>query len=317
MTKYLPIRLSSLREDTTIGCDIYLIISIKGSSRYVLYCKGDAIFENKKKELLVKKNVNRLFISRHDQQKYFIYLESNFQNIMSDTRIPPVERAQIVHNTAVNLVKDVYKNPKIGNIERSKTFAYNMVDYILKDGRTAFGLIKIASHEYHTFTHSVNVAVMGTLFAKNLGLGEEDLKPFCTGTLLHDLGKTEISADILNKKGRLTEEEFQKIKEHPELGVAILKETGNGLNEEYAIILQHHENYDGTGYPYGLKKDEIHSGGKIARIIDIYDALTKNRPYSNALTPYNAVKKIKDEMLDAVDKVIFKRFIRFLGGYRW
>ncbi len=315
MLSYLPITLNSLTSNTVINCNVYLLASVNGASRYILYCKGDAVFEDEKKELLVKKNVNRLFISRDDRQKYFEYLESNFQNIMSDEKIPSIERAQIVHNAAANMVKDVFENPKTGNIERAKRFAYNMVDYVLKDGRASFSLLKIAKHEYYTYAHSVNVAAIGTLFAKNLGLSENVLRPFCTGTLLHDLGKIKISPTILNKNGRLTEEEFGEIKKHPESGVKILKEMGSGFKDEYIIMLQHHENCDGTGYPYGLKKDEIHSAGRIARIVDIYDALTTKRAYAYAQTPYDAVRVIKDRMLDAVDHVLFKQFIRFLGGY--
>ncbi len=92
--------------------------------------------------------------------------------------------------------------------------------------------------------------------------------------LLHDVGKTRISTAILNKKGKLTKEEFEIIKKHPEYGADVLDETGNEFKEERIITLQHHENDDGSGYPYGLKKDEIHPCGKIARIIDVYDALT-------------------------------------------
>ena len=120
-----------------------------------------------------------------------------------------------------------------------------------------------------------------------------DLKHFCSGILLHDIGKTRISTDILNKKGKLTKEEFEEIKKHPEMGVEILKETGSAFTEEYFITLQHHENYDGTGYPHGLKGDEILRCGKIARIIDVYGALTTNRPYAVAIRPFAAL--VEDE----------------------
>ena len=315
MLNYLPITLNSLRPNTITNCNIYLLASVNGASRYILYCRGNVVFEDEKKELLVRKNVNRLFISRDDRQRYFEYLELNFQNIMSDEKIPPDERAQIVHNTATNLVKDIFKDPRTGHVGRVKKFAYNMVDYVLRDGGASLSLLKIAKHEYYTYTHSVNVATIGTLFAKNIGLSEDDLKSFCTGTLLHDLGKIKISPTILNKNGKLTDEEFGEIKKHPELGVQILQEMGSGFEDEYIAMLQHHENCDGTGYPYGLKKDEIHSSGRIARIVDIYDALTTKRAYSYAQTPYDAVRTIKDRMLNAVDQTLFKRFIRFLGGY--
>jgi len=315
MSKYLPINSNSLRTDTKIGCDLYLLVKTSIGSQYILYCRGDAVFENAKREVLLEKNINRLFIKKEYQQAYYEYLENNFQDIIFDTRIPPDERSKIVHGAAINLVKNLFNDPRAGNIERTKAFAYNMVDYILKEGRAAHSLLKIAIHEYYTYTHSVNVAAVGTLFAKNMGLGEDDLKGLCSGILLHDIGKTRISTDILNKKSKLTDEEYSKIKEHPELGVAILKGISNGFTDEYTIVLQHHENYDGTGYPLGLQKEEIHRCGRIARIIDVYDALTTNRPYSKAIRPFAALKEMKEKMLNCFDKEMFVEFIRFSGPY--
>ncbi len=315
MPDYLPINSSSLRTDTKIGCDLYLLVNTIADSQYVLYCRGDAVFENNKREMLLEKNISRLFIQKDDQQKYYEYLESNLQDIISDERISSDEKAKIVHSAATNLVKDLFNDPRAGNIKRTKTFAYNMVDYILKEGSAARNLLKIAAHEYYTYTHSVNVAAVGTLFAKDLGFGDDDLKHFCTGILLHDIGKTKISTDIINKNGKFTKEEFDKIKEHPELGVAILKEIGNGFTDEYTITLQHHENYDGTGYPHGLQKEEIHHCGKIARIIDVYDALTTNRPYAKAIRPFAALVEMKEKMFNCFDRELLKEFIRFSGPY--
>ena len=315
MSDYLPIDLSSLRTDTKIGCDLYLLVKISTGSRYILYCKADAVFENAKREMLLEKDISRLFIKKEDQQKYYEYLESNFQDIVSGARISSDEKTKIIHGIATNLVKDLFNDPRAGNIERTKTFAYNMVDYILKEGSAAHNLLKIVMHEHYTYTHSVNVAAVGTLFAKNIGLGDDDLKGFCSGILLHDIGKTKISTDILNKNSKLTDEEYSKMKEHPELGVAILKGINNGFTDEYAITLQHHENCDGTGYPHGLQKEEIHHSSKIARIIDVYDALTTNRPYAKAIRPFAALREMKEKMLNCFDKEMFVEFIRFSGPY--
>jgi HD-GYP domain-containing protein (c-di-GMP phosphodiesterase class II) len=315
MSDYLPINSNSLRTDTKIGCDLCLLVETSADSRYVLYCRGDAVFEDAKREMLLEENISRLFIKKADQRKYYDYLENNFQNIMSDARISSDEKTKIIHSAAINLVNDLFNDPRAGNIERTKTFAYNMVDYVIKDSKAAESLLNIAVHEYYTYTHSVNVAAVGTLFAKNIGLGEDDLKGFCSGILLHDIGKTRISTDILNKKGKLTDEEYSNIKEHPELGVAILKGINNGFTDEYTITLQHHENDDGTGYPLGLQKEEIHRSSKIARIIDVYDALTTNRPYANAIRPFAALAEMKEQMLNCFDKEMFVEFIRFSGPY--
>jgi len=315
MRDFFPVTLSSLKTDTVIGCDIYLLVSDNGRSSYVLYCKGDTAFESEKRELLVRKNINRLFIGKEDQKKYSQYLESNLQHILTDERIQPDEKAQIVYGTATTMLQDVFKEPVHRNIIRSQTFAYNMIDYILRDGRAAYNLLKITSHDYYTYTHSVNVAAIGSLFARNMGLNEKDMKSFCTGMLLHDLGKTKISSGIINKKGPLTEEEFWKIKMHPEMGAKILEESGDGFKDEYIVILQHHENCDGSGYPYGLKKDEIHYVARLVHIIDIYDALTTRRSYSPPRKPFDSLRLIKNEMYNAVDQAMLKGFIRFLGGH--
>ncbi|ODS32472.1 MAG: hypothetical protein SCARUB_02416 [Candidatus Scalindua rubra] len=317
MSSYLPVTLSSIQADTIIGCDIYLLVHDNGKGHYVLYCKGDTVFENGKREMLVRKNIDRLFIGENDRKKYSKYVELNLQNILYNKNIRPNERSQIIYSTATNLIQDVFEYPVLRNIERSKAFAYNMIDYIIRDEKAAYSLLKITSHDYYIYTHSVNVAAIGSLFARNIGLNEKDLKSFCTGMLLHDLGKTRISPDIINKKGKLTKDEYEEVKVHPAMGVKILKEAGNGLKDEYVIILQHHENCDGSGYPYGLKKEEIHAGAKIVRMIDTYDALSTKRSYSNALMPYDSLKKIKNEMRNIVDLNMFKRFIRFLGGYGW
>ena len=312
---YLPVNSSSIKTDTQVGCDLYLHVKSSAGSRYILYCRGDAVFGDNNRGMLWEKNISKLFIKKDDLQKYNEYLEDNFQEIISDTRIPTDERSKIVHSAATNLVKDLFNDPRAGNIERTKTFAYNMVDFILQEGRAARSLLKIAIHEYYTYTHSVNVAAVGTLFAKELGFEDEDLKHFCSGILMHDVGKTRISTDILNKKGKLTKEEFEEVKKHPEMGVEILKETGNGFTDEYLITLQHHENYDGTGYPRGLKGDEILRCGKVARIIDVYDALTTDRPYAKAVRPFAALVEMKEKMSNCFDKELFKEFIRFSGPY--
>lgn len=312
---YLPVDSNSLRTDTKIGCDLYLLLETSGNRKFILYCRGDIVFESDKKDRLLEKNTNYLFINKEDQQKYFDYLEANFQNIVSDAKIPSEEKVKIVHSAATNLMKDLYADPRTETIQRTKTFAYNLVDYILKDIMVAENLIKVAVHEYYTYVHSVNVAAVGTLFAQRIGFEESELKSFCSGILLHDVGKTRISTDILEKKTKFTKEEFDKIKEHPQFGVEILEEYGVDLINEQIITLQHHENCDGSGYPHGLKEGEIHHSGKVARIIDVYDALTRDRSYAKAIRPFAALVLMRQEMLNCFDKEIFIDFIRFLGPY--
>ncbi len=116
MSDYLPINSSSLRTDTKIGCDLYLLVETSGDRKLILYCRGDVVFENDKKEQLLEKNISKLFIKKEGQQKYYEYLENNFQEIISDTRISSEEKVKIVHSAATNLMKDLYTDPRTGTI---------------------------------------------------------------------------------------------------------------------------------------------------------------------------------------------------------
>ncbi|MBT6046639.1 MAG: HD-GYP domain-containing protein [Candidatus Scalindua sp.] len=311
--EYLPIDASNLKVDTKIGCDFYLLVETNGDRKFNLYCRGNIVYESDKRDRLLEKNINKLYIKNEDQQKYYEYMENNFIDIIADTNIPSDEKTKILYGAAKNLVKDLFNNPRTGNIERTKTFACNMVDYILKESNASYNLLTILVHEYYTYTHSVNVAAFGTLFAQSIGLGENELKSFCSGILLHDVGKTRISTELLNKKGKLTKDEYAMVKKHPEMGVEVLKESGIESHEECLIVLQHHENADGSGYPYGLRNNEVQLCSKIARIIDVYDALTTNRSYAKALGPFAALVEMKEKMSNYFDEEIFADFIRFLG----
>jgi putative nucleotidyltransferase with HDIG domain len=313
MISYIPINPNNLKVGTKIGCDLYLLVETSADKRYVLYCRKEAVFEEGKKEMLVEKKVGCLYIKQDEEEEFFEYMEKHFQEIMTDTNVSNNEKAKIVHDTAANVVKNLFDDPRSGNIKRTKEFASNMADYIIDDSNAAESLLKIAKQDYYTYTHCVNVAAVGTLFAKNIGLGEDELRVICSGVLLHDIGKTRISADIINKKGKLTKEEFEEMKKHPELGVKVLDEAGITTKHERIITLQHHENDDGSGYPYGLKKEEIHLYGKIIRILDVYDAITTNRSYSDAKRSFAALKEMHEKMRSCFDTDLFFEFISYLG----
>ncbi len=312
---YLSISPNVIRTGTKIGCDLFVSVKRNAGYKFVLYCRGDVVFEEVKRKALKAEKIRILYIKKDNQKEFYEYIENNFQEIITNTNISHDEKTRFVYNTATNVVKNLFDDPRSGNIKRTKSFAFNLASYIIDDSKAAESLVQIAIHEYYTYTHSVNVAAVGTLFGKYLGLGDKELRLICSGILLHDIGKTRVSTDIINKKGKLTKEEFEEVKKHPELGVEVLEEAGITVDEIRLIILQHHEDYDGGGYPYGLKKDEINLYGKIVRIIDVYDAITTNRSYAGAKRPFSALKEMQEKMSHCFDTELFLAFIRFLGPY--
>jgi putative nucleotidyltransferase with HDIG domain len=142
---------------------------------------------------------------------------------------------------------------------------------------------------------------------------ETEVFEYGLGALLHDVGKAKIPKRILNKRGPLTQAEREIIKEHPVHGVSMcahLPMTQNTIN----CILFHHETLDGAGYPAGIKGDNVPMPVRIISLSDIYDALTSERPYAEAMQPYEALSLIRNEMRENVDMNIFKRFVAVLSG---
>jgi putative nucleotidyltransferase with HDIG domain len=159
----------------------------------------------------------------------------------------------------------------------------------------------------YTKGHSDRVAKLALLLARELGLSDREIKELVAGSLLHDIGKLDISDEILKKKGRLIDEEFQIIKNHPELGVQRL--AGIKFPWDIASIIRyHHERYDGKGYPCGLAGNLIPLGARIICVADVFDALTSERPYREAYSTEKALRVMKTEMSGAFDPVIFDIF---------
>ena len=131
------------------------------------------------------------------------------------------------------------------------------------------------------------------------------------GSLLHDIGKIEISREVLNKPKKLNQSEWEMFKQHPQWGADIIRPIKT-LQDSLEIILYHHENYDGTGYPKGLKGKDIPIGARILRIVDSYDAITTNRPYKEAMSKEQAVEELAKYSGTHYDPIILEQFCEMI-----
>ncbi len=175
-------------------------------------------------------------------------------------------------------------------------------------------MILMISHETSIYTHSVNVGLLGTSLAREVFRGRDvDLHEIGYAMFLHDIGKTRIDHRILNKPGPLTDEEWEIMKTHTEQGNRILLEEGHASPEGEITTLQHHERCDGRGYPRGLKSSEIDVLAKICNLVDSYDALLAPRVYKPPLSPFEALKIMREEMRERFDREIYKAFLSMLS----
>lgn len=163
-------------------------------------------------------------------------------------------------------------------------------------------LSKISVTDFYLYQHSLNVCIYSTMLGMASGMTRDELIVLGMGAMLHDIGKTKIPLDILQKPGQLTAEEIEVMKEHTTIGFQMLKDEPNIPLIVAHCALQHHERLDGSGYPRQLKGEEIHDYARWIALVDAYDAMTSNRVYKDALLPHQAV-----ELLYTKADILFDR----------
>jgi HD-GYP domain-containing protein (c-di-GMP phosphodiesterase class II) len=228
-----------------------------------------------------------------------------------DRRLSPAEKSRAVYGHTREMMQRLLDSPGAENIHAAKEAIRAVADLILADEQTARNLLQITSHDFYTYTHSVNVGVNSLMLAKALFRRSDahDLHELGAGFFLHDLGKVKVDPAILNKPARLTEEEMRRMRIHPYQGYKILRDA-DALSEECrVIIMQHHELMDGNGYPRRVAAEEIHIYGRICCIADVFDALTAERSYKQAMKPFDALMLMKEKMPNHFDRALFAQFV--------
>jgi HD-GYP domain-containing protein (c-di-GMP phosphodiesterase class II) len=230
---------------------------------------------------------------------------------IDDKSLPPEKKSRVVYDCSRLLVERLFEDPKAENIREAKEGISEVVDLILSDDATSRELLRITSYDFSTYVHSVNVGVFSIMLSKALFRGSDghDMHELGAGFFLHDIGKVRIDPGIINKPGRVTDEEMTIIRTHPSQGYDLLKETSQLTEECMIIVMQHHERQDGSGYPSRLKEEKIHTYSRICCIADVFDALTAERSYKRRLDTFSALKLMKEEMLSHFHREIFEKFV--------
>jgi len=170
-------------------------------------------------------------------------------------------------------------------------------------------------YDEYTFYHSVNTTILALLLGMGKGYNQSRLLELGMGVLMHDIGKTSVNVEILNKEGKLTEEEFEEIKKHTTYGYDLIRKNRDFSVNSAHVAFQHHERWTGGGYPRGLCGREIHELGRIAAVADVYDALVSKRAYRDALEPYQAYEYVLFQSGYLFDPEIVKIFSRHVSLY--
>lgn len=299
-------------DDQVLDFNIY---TVRPSDNTPLLLVGEDSNIANLKEILRQKQLGQLFVGKKDYKRFRLFMEGSITAMINDPSVSLQKKSEIIYTCAKDIMVDVFDDPRSGeNLQRARNISDNIIRFASSRYDAIPSILKLGSRDYYTFSHCVNVSVFFIGLWLMIGHGtERDLREGALGCLLHDIGKSEIDDRILNKPGKLTDTEFEVMKGHPQLGYNLMQTQLSQRSLE--IILQHHERADGHGYPYGLKEDQIRDCVKIATIADVYDALTTERSYANARTPFKALLFMKEEMVGHFEHKKFTEFVHFLGGH--
>ncbi len=281
------------------------------------YC--DYVYVDPEKGVAVPKNLE--ISTRKDKE----HLSQIFLSPCGEKRYPivtPLEEelkiARKNYDNTLDLVSDITE--KIGKGIRLKAEPIRKtlnatIESILRNPDAFMWMKQLKDKDSYTYRHCVDACALAIAFGRHLGLSRSNLQNLAIGTLLFDIGKLQLPDGLLNKPSALTKKEYELIKRHVNIGAELVSNMEGSNTEIITLVMHHHERHDGKGYPRGLSGNQISINGRIASLVDCYDAITSDRPYRPALASHEAIQMIyacrnKDFQADMVEQ-----FIQCIGLY--
>lgn len=305
---FFKVRINSLIPGKKINFDLFL----KLNNKLNLYLRAGDQLERQKIELLNSRDSGEIFFVREaDRQTFKSYVRD--QMVAEDIQVS--QKALLLRESSMTLMEELFESPDVHTaLENSKPIIREFMDFMKSDPEAMSSLISLSSHDFYTYNHSLDVSIYSLGLAEAMGFSGKELEELGIAALFHDIGKRQISLDILCKKGPLTDAEWAQMQKHPQYGLAILADEKGVSDAVRAACFEHHESWTGNGYPQQLVGEEIHPFARIVAITDTYDAMTTQRSYNVPLKPLDAVEMMKvklagrydPKMLHAMYSVLFR-----------
>ncbi len=300
--EFLQFKVSLLRDNSRTLFDIYC----KVKNDFILFSKANYKWTLAELQELLKANVRDLYYHKRDFPLFKKFKSSIIPKVEIDHNAPPQKRLISIQKVGSDLMEALFEGEvKKEAIDNANILIDEVLNCLNEDMSSIQVLQHLANHDYYTYFHSVTMSSYACAISKKMGNPDEKTKLIGLGSLLHDIGKKEISLSIINKPGPLTPEEWEIMKNHPSMGYNLLKEQEIDP-VSLDIILHHHEKLDASGYPDGLSAKDISFESQISFLSDVFSALTTNRSYHYRRTRLDAFQLIKDKMKGQYNKDIFK-----------
>jgi putative nucleotidyltransferase with HDIG domain len=226
-------------------------------------------------------------------------------------------KAQLICSVSKEAVESMFKDARMGKvipIDKTTALVDEISASVLRCTDTLISIARLKTRDDYTYMHSVAVCGMMIALAREVGFNEDGIKEAGVAGLMHDIGKSVMPLDVLNKPGKLTDDEFTIMKSHPAEGLKMLSQVGGMSPGVMDVVLHHHEKVDGSGYPKKLKGNDISLLSRMGAICDVYDAITSNRPYKSGWDPAISIKRMVS-WEGHFDPRLLQCFIKVIGIY--
>jgi len=309
--QYFSVPSTILLAQDRCNFDIYLKIN----EDFVLFAAKQMPLDNEHVKRIQSGQIASIYIKKSEEGEYRQHLSENLSKLTANEDLIREDKARLMYDSAKTAMIKLFDNPDTPeSITGVKYVSDSIIDTILSDDKAFASLVKMSSYDYYTYTHSVNVVVYSLGLGRRLGLSGQDLKNLGYGAALHDIGKSKIPSEIINKPGKLTDEEFDIIRKHPPLGEEHLKNLGEMNRDILDAVNHHHEKMDGSGYPHKLHGDKVPLFARIVAIADVFDALNSKRSYKEAMSSFETLQFMKLNMSDHIDLKLLNKFILCMSG---
>lgn len=230
-----------------------------------------------------------------------------------------ISKAARIVQQSRDAVAHMFEDARMGRLTgaaHAMPIVEDIATSVMRNSEALISLVRLKQADDYTYMHSVAVCAMMVALAKQIGLSDDQVRLYGLAGLLHDIGKMAIPLDILNKPGRLTDDEFLRVKQHPRAGYEILKRASDIPPVVLDVCLHHHERIDGHGYPGQQKEDGISVAARMGAICDVYDAITSNRPYKKGWSPAVSLQKMAAWSKEGhFDLKLLAAFVKCIGIY--
>lgn len=307
-TDFFRIRLTTIRPFQPVPFDIYVFVD----GKMITYLnRGDSIRAEKVVSLHQKDTGETFFVTNVDKQIYRDYVK----DAMNSTQITNHEKAAILRESSISILEDLFETPDVAAaLAEAKPIVNELIQFMENAPESIGNLISLSGHDFYTYNHSFDVSIYSLGLGQALGFDKKTLEELGQSSIFHDVGKRNVSLDILCKRGPLDETEWVQMRMHPQFGLKILNEYPGISDAIKAACYEHHESWSGGGYPQDISGQEIHPFARIVALTDTYDAMTTQRSYNVPMKPTEALNLMKNklsgrfdpEMLKAMYSVLFK-----------